>query len=291
VFKGNEPTSDTTSSTSGTSGTTRAESLFGASSSAPAQAKEAEPAKETPPVPAEASTSLFRDSTPARATDSGAAETKSTSSSYRSTAVFGKSSSTSSDGSSGSGSRATAVFGSKRSSHPQAQETASKTEEKEGQNKGNEAIEHENPRSAPNFMWPIDGGKIGSFYGWRSSRRFHDGIDIAAPAGTKVFASKSGEVIYSGNRIRGYGNMIVIRHNGGFSTVYAHNKVNLVNKGDIVKQGDIIAHVGSTGHSTGPHSHFEVRKGKYSADPLKYLSSYDVKKHSGSYANSKDNPF
>ena len=85
--------------------------------------------------------------------------------------------------------------------------------------------------------------------------------------------------------------MIVIRHNGGYSTVYAHNKTNLVSKGDIVKQGDIISHVGRTGHSSGPHLHFEVRKGKYSADPLKYLRDSDVKRHSGAYANSSDNPF
>ena len=140
-------------------------------------------------------------------------------------------------------------------------------------------------------MWPVAGGKINSFYGWRTGKRFHDGIDIMAPSGTKVFASKSGEVIYSSNRIRGYGNMIVIRHNAGYSSVYSHNKINLVKKGDVVRQGDVIAQVGSTGHSSGPHLHFEIRKGKYSVDPLKYLNRNDVKKHSGTYANSPDNPF
>ncbi len=209
--------------------------------------------------------------------------------------MFGKTSGTSS--SSNSGSRSAAVFGSKSGVQNREQDTETNSEQSNEQ--GNEATSgnsdqakgDENPRSAPNYMWPVDGGRINSFYGWRSSRRFHDGIDIIAPSGTNVFASKSGEVIYSSNKIRGYGNMVVIRHNSGYSTVYAHNKTNLVKKGDIVKQGDIIAQVGSTGHSSGPHSHFEVRKGKYSVEPLKYLRTYDVKKHSGTYANSKDNPF
>lgn len=267
VFGGNEPVSDSTSSQPGT----KAETLFGNSSTS--SAKKVEPAKETKQV----------------TTEEAKEETKS-STRHRAAAVFGRSSDTRSVESSDTGgrSKASAVFGSRRSSRPQAVNTS---EEKEGQNRVNEAPEHENPRLAPKYMWPVAGGKIVSFYGWRSSRRFHDGIDISAPSGTKIFASKSGEVIYSGNRIRGYGNMVVIRHNAGYSTVYAHNKTNLVNKGDIVRQGDIIAYVGSTGHASGPHSHFEVRKGKYSADPLKYISSYDVKKHSGVYANSADNSF
>jgi len=204
--------------------------------------------------------------------------------------VFGKARATESSSSS-SGSKASSVFGTHKGSGGEAQ--ASNTEEKE--NKDGHSKERisddDNPRSAPNYMWPVDGGKIVSFYGWRSSRRFHDGIDIKAESGTKVFAAKSGEVIYSDHKIRGYGNMVVVRHNAGFSTVYAHNKTNLVSKGDVVKQGDVIAYVGSTGHSSGPHSHFEVRKGRYSNDPLKYLSSHDVKKHSGAYNNSPDNPF
>jgi len=207
--------------------------------------------------------------------------------------VFGKTSSKESEGSSGS-SRASSVFGTHKGSGGEKQ--ANNTDEKDNKdNKDGHSKERlsddENPRSAPNYLWPVDGGKIVSFYGWRSSRRFHDGIDIKAESGTKVFAAKSGEVIYSDHKIRGYGNMIVIRHNGGFSTVYAHNKVLLVHKGDVVQQGDVISHVGSTGHSTGPHLHFEVRKGKFSADPLKYLSSRDIKKHSGAYENSPENPF
>jgi len=205
--------------------------------------------------------------------------------------VFGKNHSKESESSSGR-SRASSVFGTHKSSAPEKQTTNDTAEKEEKDGHSKERIsDSENPRAAPNYLWPVDGGKIVSFYGWRSSRRFHDGIDIKADSGTNVFAAKSGEVIYSDHKIRGYGNMVVIRHNAGFSTVYAHNKVNLVHKGDVVQQGYVIAHVGSTGHASGPHSHFEVRKGKYSADPLKYLSQYDIKKHSGAYENSPENPF
>ena len=141
----------------------------------------------------------------------------------------------------------------------------------------------QNPRKTPEFLWPVDGGHITSFYGWRSSKRFHDGIDISAISGAKVFAAKSGQVIYSAQRIRGYGNMIVIRHNNGFHTVYANNKVNYVKKGSIVSQGDVIALLGNTGHSSGPHVHFEIRQVKYSKDPLKYLGNVPASK--GAYRN------
>lgn len=236
---------------------------------------------------------------PGKVTSSSSSSSSSSSESDRaeSPTVFGKTSSNgSASSSSGNSSRASSVFGYHRgSSGRRADAQANNTDVDNKDNKEEHSKEKisddDNPRSAPNYMWPVDGGKIVSFYGWRSSKRFHDGIDISAESGTKVFAAKSGEVIYSSNKIRGYGNMVVVRHNGGFSTVYAHNKTNLVNKGDVVQQGDVIAYVGSTGHSSGPHSHFEVRKGKYSADPLKYLSSNDVKKHSGAYKNSADNPF
>lgn len=125
--------------------------------------------------------------------------------------------------------------------------------------------------SSSGFIWPAQKGYISSYYGWRTSTRFHDGLDIAAPTGTHIYASKRGKVKYSGNRIRGYGNMVVIKHDDTYSSVYAHNSRNLVKKGDYVKQGQVIALMGSTGHSTGSHLHFEVRKGKYSQDPLKYV--------------------
>jgi murein DD-endopeptidase MepM/ murein hydrolase activator NlpD len=122
------------------------------------------------------------------------------------------------------------------------------------------------------FAWPaVPAAKITSKYGWRSGSRFHDGIDISAPEGSNVYASKAGVVIYSGHRIRGYGLMIVIKHSHDLYTVYAHNKVNKVKVGERVRQNQIIALLGRTGNATGPHLHFEIRRKKYSVDPLKYL--------------------
>ncbi len=86
-----------------------------------------------------------------------------------------------------------------------------------------------------------------------------------------MFAADDGRVVYSDSRIRGYGNMIVIKHAGNLSTVYAHNKVNLVKEGDFVRRGQKIAEVGKTGNATGPHLHFEVRNGQEAVDPLKYV--------------------
>jgi len=193
----------------------------------------------------------------------------------RSTSVFGKRENNASTAGS-DGAKSYGVFGSRR-----VQKDVEVKEDGQSQKKYGK----DNPRSAPKFLWPLEGGRISSFYGWRNSRRFHDGIDIIAKAGTTVYASKGGEIIYSGSRIRGYGNMIVIRGNEGMNTVYAHNKTNLVKKGSVVSQGDAIAYVGSTGHSSGSHLHFEIRKGKFTVDPLKYLSSSDVKAHSGTYKN------
>jgi len=120
------------------------------------------------------------------------------------------------------------------------------------------------------LLWPVDGGIIYSKFGMRNGE-FHEGVDISAPEGTAIYAAEDGKVVYSDNRIRGYGNMIVIKHAGSLSTVYAHCRVNLVKEGDFVKRGQKIAEVGKTGQATGTHLHFEVRVGKTAVDPLKYL--------------------
>jgi murein DD-endopeptidase MepM/ murein hydrolase activator NlpD len=118
------------------------------------------------------------------------------------------------------------------------------------------------------LLWPVS-GTINSGYGPRGSS-FHDGIDIAAPEGTPIQAIERGEVIYS-DQLRGYGNMVILRHQGGIVSVYAHNQVNLVREGQLVDKGDVIAKVGSTGRVTGPHLHFEIRKNNTAQDPLRYL--------------------
>ncbi|MCB9093730.1 MAG: M23 family metallopeptidase [Halobacteriovoraceae bacterium] len=121
------------------------------------------------------------------------------------------------------------------------------------------------------YLWPLPyHNTITSYYGWRK-RRHHDGIDISAPQGTPIVASRDGLVIYSG-KMRGYGKVIIVRHDDGYHTVYAHNSRNIADKGDRVDRGQVIAKVGSTGRATGNHLHFEVRKENSPTDPLKYLN-------------------
>jgi lipoprotein NlpD len=118
------------------------------------------------------------------------------------------------------------------------------------------------------FMWPIE-GPITSKFGPRNGS-FHDGVDIAAPLGTQVLVAAEGKVIFS-DVLRGYGNVVIVRHTNGYLTVYAHNKTNLVAEGQTVRQGDPIAEVGQSGRATGPSLHFEVRKDNLARDPLRYL--------------------
>jgi murein DD-endopeptidase MepM/ murein hydrolase activator NlpD len=123
-----------------------------------------------------------------------------------------------------------------------------------------------------NFIWPAR-GRITSPYGMRviSGRKdFHAGIDIGGPTGTNIIAAESGRVSYAGY-MRGYGNVIILSHDGGYSTVYGHNSVNLVKKGQYVKKGSVIAKMGRTGNATGPHLHFEIRSGGKPVNPQSYL--------------------
>jgi len=118
------------------------------------------------------------------------------------------------------------------------------------------------------FLWPVS-GTINSGFGPRGSS-FHDGVDIAAPQGTPIRAIEGGEVIYS-DQLRGYGNMVIVRHAEGYVSVYAHNEVNLVREGQTVARGEVIARVGSTGRVSGPHLHFEVIMSGVKKNPLSYL--------------------
>jgi lipoprotein NlpD len=127
------------------------------------------------------------------------------------------------------------------------------------------------PEPAPGFerfIWPVN-GTINSGFGPRGLS-FHDGIDIAAPEGTPIRAIEDGEVIYS-DQLRGYGNMVILRHANGIISVYAHNESNLVREGQSVARGEVVARVGSTGRVSGPHLHFEIRKNNAAQDPLRYL--------------------
>jgi murein DD-endopeptidase MepM/ murein hydrolase activator NlpD len=119
------------------------------------------------------------------------------------------------------------------------------------------------------FIWPVE-GKINDFFEGDESKR-HQGIDISSPPGTPIKASNAGMVIYSNNTIRGYGNLIILRHSEEYVTVYAHNQVNLVEEGTWVEKGQIIGKVGQTGRTSGPHLHFEIRKKNKAVDPLLFL--------------------
>jgi murein DD-endopeptidase MepM/ murein hydrolase activator NlpD len=118
------------------------------------------------------------------------------------------------------------------------------------------------------FIKPVQ-GKIISEFGPRNGR-MHKGIDIQAPEGESIKAAEDGVVIFSGF-LKGYGNVVIIKHEGDFFTVYAHNKVNLVKEGEFVKKGQVIGKVGMTGNAQTPHLHFEVRKKTKPLDPTEYL--------------------
>jgi murein DD-endopeptidase MepM/ murein hydrolase activator NlpD len=123
-------------------------------------------------------------------------------------------------------------------------------------------------RSSSGLIWPVS-GPVTSGFGWRWGR-MHEGIDIAVPTGTAVGAAAAGRVIYAG-WMGGYGNLVVIDHGGGIATAYGHNSSIIVGYGSSVSQGQTIALSGSTGNSTGPHVHFEVRVNGSPVDPLGYL--------------------
>ncbi|MCL4130799.1 UNVERIFIED_CONTAM: hypothetical protein GTU68_021371 [Idotea baltica] len=114
------------------------------------------------------------------------------------------------------------------------------------------------PNSKRRLSLPIRSGKLVSKFGPRK-RSFHDGVDISAPSGTPVYAAHSGVITYAGSRLRGYGKLVIIEGDDSLITVYAHNRKLLVSNGQRVRLGQKIAEVGSTGRSTGPHLHFEVR--------------------------------
>jgi lipoprotein NlpD len=119
------------------------------------------------------------------------------------------------------------------------------------------------------LLWPIQ-GKINSPYGPRGNK-FHAGIDIASPSYQEVKASMDGEVILARGSATGYGNVVVLRHNPGLSTIYGHMSVIIAKEGESVRQGQAIGGVGSTGRSTGPHLHFELRHNGKPLDPMPHL--------------------
>jgi murein DD-endopeptidase MepM/ murein hydrolase activator NlpD len=120
------------------------------------------------------------------------------------------------------------------------------------------------------FLWPVN-GKIISPFGPKDGGLHNDGINIAAPLGTPVHAADSGVVVYAGNELRGFGNLLLVRHADGWVSAYAHCDALLVKRGDNVKRGQVIARVGQSGNVNAPQLHFELRKGAEAVDPLAQL--------------------
>lgn len=124
------------------------------------------------------------------------------------------------------------------------------------------------------FIFPVK-GKIISHFGLRNGRQ-HQGVDIKAPLGTEIKAVSKGTVVYSSDKMRGYGKIIIIKHENDFHSVYAHNRENLVKEGQTVAKGQVVAFVGNIGETTCPHLHFEIRYKGECLNPLLFFSKREL---------------
>ena len=127
------------------------------------------------------------------------------------------------------------------------------------------------PRAGKRFLWPV-AGPVAVRFGSRGKGLRNDGINILARRGTGVRAAENGIVAYSGNAVRGFGNLVLIKHAGGWMSAYAHNDALLVRAGQRVRRGQTISKVGSTGNVSRPQLHFELRRGRRAVDPMRYLA-------------------
>jgi murein DD-endopeptidase MepM/ murein hydrolase activator NlpD len=123
----------------------------------------------------------------------------------------------------------------------------------------------------PTFRWPVR-GRVVTGYGAKTNGKSNDGINVAVPEGTPVKAAEDGVVAYSGNELKGYGNLVLIRHSNGYVTAYAHASELMVKRGETIKRGQIIAKSGQSGEVGSPQLHFEIRKGSSPVDPLQFLN-------------------
>ena len=144
--------------------------------------------------------------------------------------------------------------------------------EKKRTRKNNIFLPKPSGRGGKYFLWPVRGTIISRF-GPRRGGLHNDGINIAAPRGAPVFASENGVVAYAGNGIKGFGNLLLVRHSDGWTTAYAHIDKVLVKKGDTVKRGETIGTIGSSGKVNRPQLHFEIRKGSQAIDPMTELAA------------------
>jgi murein DD-endopeptidase MepM/ murein hydrolase activator NlpD len=151
-------------------------------------------------------------------------------------------------------------------------ETIDKTEDKVAE-KPVEQKKVAKAKSLSGFKWPVASTKIISSFGEKGDGKVNDGVNIAANEGDPVWAAADGEVVYVSNAIKGYGNMILIKHTGNITTTYAHLSRTSVDKYDRVNRGNVIGYAGSTGDVKNPQLFFSVHKGKEAVDPMKYTSS------------------
>jgi len=135
----------------------------------------------------------------------------------------------------------------------------------------NDQLPVPDPMSGNSFRWPVKGRVIADF-GARPDGGHNDGIDVAVPQGTLVKAAENGVVAYAGNELKGYGNLVLVRHANNWVSAYANNQEILVKRGDKVRRGQVIAKAGATGAVSQPQVHFELRKGSRPVDPTKYMS-------------------
>jgi murein DD-endopeptidase MepM/ murein hydrolase activator NlpD len=124
--------------------------------------------------------------------------------------------------------------------------------------------------SGTDFRWPVRGRVISAF-GNKPNGQTNDGVNISVPEGTEIKAAEGGVVAYAGNELKGFGNLILIRHAGEWVTAYAHASEILVKRGDVVRRGQLIAKAGKSGNVSAPQLHFEVRRGASPVDPMDYL--------------------
>jgi murein DD-endopeptidase MepM/ murein hydrolase activator NlpD len=125
--------------------------------------------------------------------------------------------------------------------------------------------------SGNSFRWPVQ-GRIISEFGTKPDGGHNDGINVAVPLGTSVKAAENGVVAYAGDELKGYGNLVLIRHSNNWVSAYAHNDEILVKRGDQVRRGQVIAKAGRTGQVNQPQLHFELRKGSRPVDPTKFMT-------------------
>ena len=141
-------------------------------------------------------------------------------------------------------------------------------------------------RAGGRFVWPVKGRLISRF-GPKKGGLYNDGINISAKRGEPMRAADNGVVAYAGNELRGFGNLLLIRHRGGWMTAYAHADKLVVKRGQTVRQGQVIGHAGTSGSVDKPQVHFEIRKGNNAVNPLKYLTASADRKRSFKLAMNK----